>query len=90
MMVQSFRYDSVGRRLLTTSEKTAILWDATTRQRLREFRGEIGAVRPVAFSPDGGHVLTSGMPGPVRRSGYCGAIATVLCRPCIARTADTC
>ena len=49
-----------GKHVLTGScDKTAILWDATSGERLCSFKGHTGAVTSVALSVDGKRVLTA-------------------------------
>ena len=44
--------------MLTGSyDNTAILWDATTGERIESFEGHAGEVRSVAFSADGKHAI---------------------------------
>jgi len=55
----SVAFSPDGRRILIGSAyQTAILWDAESGQRLRDFRGHTGWVVSVAFSPDGRRCLT--------------------------------
>src|SRR5262249_34380883 len=59
--VASLAYDADGRRLLSGSfDRPAILWDVTTRQKLRTFPNHDGAVTLVAFAPDGSIVTGCG------------------------------
>ena len=49
-----------GRRIVTTSwDKTAIVWDAETGERLRVLQGHNGWVYSAAFSPDSRWIVTA-------------------------------
>src|SRR5262249_18778596 len=57
--VVSMALSADGKRLLTGSEdRSAILWDAATGQKLQTFVGHDGFVSSVVLSADGKHVLT--------------------------------
>jgi WD40 repeat protein len=59
MGVSAVAFGPDGRRILTGSDdKTAILWDAASGQKLRTFQGHTTRVRSAVFSPDGRQVLT--------------------------------
>lgn len=48
-----------GKQVATSSmDRTAIIWDATTGERLRTLTGHKGVVTSVAFSPDGHFIIT--------------------------------
>ncbi len=57
--VDAVAFSADGKRVLTgEAGEQAILWDATTGQQLRTFKGHWGPISSVAFSPDGKAILT--------------------------------
>ncbi len=58
------RWQADGRFL--GGDLTVIVWDVTARVELFRLVGHAGVVHSVAFSPDGGRVLTAGADGTVR------------------------
>jgi WD40 repeat protein len=57
--VEAVAFSADGKRVLTgEAEEQAILWDTTTGEQLRTFRGHRRLIRSVAFSPDGKTILT--------------------------------
>jgi WD40 repeat protein len=59
-----------GQRLAATATRffqssVVRVWDVARRQELLGFRGHIGTVNRVAFSPDGGQIATAGQDGTV-------------------------
>ena len=48
-----------SRRLLTTSDSSALIWDATTGVRLLAIQHDANLSQPASFSPDGTRVLTA-------------------------------
>ncbi len=58
--VVSVEFRADGRQVLTGSEdKTAMLWDAQTAQRVRSFNSHTGNVNAARFSPDGSQIVTA-------------------------------
>src|SRR5579863_4579034 len=57
--VRSVAWSPDGRMILSGSrDRTLILWDAATGERIRTFEGHDGGVTAVAFSPDGKSALS--------------------------------
>ena len=58
-LVRSVAFSHDGRQVLTGSlDRTAIVWDAASGQKLRTFRGHTGWVNSAVFSADSRQVLT--------------------------------
>ena len=54
-------FRSGGGRIVSISEDRMIrLWDIVTRQEILEFEDQVGALRTVAFSPDGRYLAAAG------------------------------
>jgi serine/threonine protein kinase len=65
--IHAAAYSADGKRVLTGGgDKRAILWDAAHGKMLRQLEGHTGAVRGVAFAPDGQHAATASWDGTVR------------------------
>jgi WD40 repeat protein len=65
-MPASLSFSPNGRRVVTTSDETAIVWDARTGEPLVVLRGHRKWLRNAAFSPDGSRVLTTSADGTAR------------------------
>ncbi|GEM_PF-2629261 len=83
-----------GSLLAAGCDKTAILWDVTTREVVRVFPRLGSWVTSVAFSPDGHHLATAGAGQPValwdlrEEAGHATVATTVARKPVIAFAAD--
>jgi WD40 repeat protein len=56
----------IDRERLASWDQTVRLWDTATGRELAKFEDESGAVRRVAFSPDGDVALSGSSSGDVR------------------------
>jgi tetratricopeptide (TPR) repeat protein len=66
-LVQAVAFSPGGRRILIgADDRTAILWDWTSDQRIKELRGHGTRVTSVAISPEGRRALTGDQDGSVR------------------------
>ncbi|HOP78488.1 MAG TPA: hypothetical protein PLD05_13415, partial [Thermogutta sp.] len=60
--VNSAAFSPNGRRIVTASEdKRAIVWDATSGQKLLVLEGHTGMVVSATFSPDSRRILTASL-----------------------------
>jgi Caspase domain/WD domain, G-beta repeat len=65
--VRSASFSPDGKSIVTASEdKTAIVWDAASGQKLRTLAGHTGSINSASYSPDGRRIVTASGDGTTR------------------------